>query len=265
MTLFEIKRSLRAAAGWFASVACLSLVYLALYPSMKASGLLTLASNTLKSVPPFVLSMLGIGSVPDFNLYSVYFLFCDMYLQIKLCLIACISGCECLISEESEGTLEFLYAQPVSRAAIVRAKLLSRAAALCLLNLAIAALETLIVTAMDGAPGLTPRMILMNTLPQLEYMLMGAAVSALLRDGAQATLSAMCLFFSTCAAGILSRITGRMQLLEYLSPYYTTIGNNYVSVGPTLTPDKLCALLILSAATVAVALIAYSRRDFRVK
>ena len=122
MYLHEIKSLRKSTIVWTCSIIALAAIFLSVYPSMaKDAGDF---KELLGGYPPAIRAMLGINldyitSILGF--YSMIFSF------IVLCggIQGMISGASVLSKESRERTADFLLVKPVSRSAIVSAKLMA--------------------------------------------------------------------------------------------------------------------------------------------
>ena len=124
---FEFKRNLKTMVIW--TIVCILFVvmFVALFPSMKDSGMSEIMSTKLDAMPKEILDAFNLSGGVDFTNISSYMAYCLQYLVMAAGIYGAILGTNALIKEETEGTIEFLYSKPVKRREIVIAKLLSSA------------------------------------------------------------------------------------------------------------------------------------------
>ena len=124
---FEFRRLLKSAIIW--SVVCVGLVimFMALFPSMKDSGMQDIVATKLDALPPALLEAFNLEEALDFSNISDYLAYAIQYISMAAGIYGIILGISALVKEESEGTIEFLYSKPITRSKIVTSKLLSSA------------------------------------------------------------------------------------------------------------------------------------------
>jgi len=265
MILFELKQLTRRMTGWACTLTLTTFIFVVIFPFMDDSGLLALLSEKLELVPEFIIRMLGLAEKPDFTRFPAYFNLCVFYLQIKLCTITALMGCECLISDETDGTIEFLYAMPVSRLGIVMAKLVSRVIMILALNLLYGAVAYAAYRYMGEDTADLVRSLSSAVMPQLCYLMVGMLISSMLSSSATASTSSMSLFFFTFVLGIIPSLMGRWAKLEYLSPCTAVIRYDFMTVGFRPYWPQIKVMAIYSLAALSLASVIYCKRDMKLQ
>ena len=265
MILFELKLLARRMRSWTVTLVVTTLIFVVIFPFMTDSGILSLLSDKIELVPDFLIRIFGLGELPDFTEFPPYFNMCVFYLQLKLCTITCLMGCESLISEETDGTIEFLYAQPKGRVAIVTAKFASRVIMILALNLIYGAVAYAAYMYMGEAAANLIRSLSSALIPQLSYLMLGMLISAALPSAHTASTSAMSLFFFTFALGLIPSLMGRWYTLEYLSPSTAVIRYDFMTVGYRPYWPQVRVLAIMSVCALAGSTLIYCRKDMRLQ
>lgn len=265
MIRFELRLLARRMRSWSVTLVTTTLIFVVIFPFMTDSGILALLSDKIELVPDFLIRIFGLGEIPDFTEFPPYFNMCVFYLQLKLCTIACLMGCESLICEETEGTIEFLYAQPTSRLAILASKFVSRAVMLIGLNLIYGLVAYAAYLYMGEDTSNLIRSLSSAVVPQLSYLMFGMLISALLPSAHTASTSAMSLFFFTFAMGIIPALLGRWYKLEYLSPSTAVIRYDFMTVGYRPYWPQIKVLAVMSVAALAGSAVIYCRKDMRLQ
>lgn len=265
MIFFELKLLVRRMKSWTLTLVVTTLIFVIIFPFMTDTGMLALLSDKIELVPDFLIRIFGLGELPDFTEFPPYFNMCVFYLQVKLCTIACLLGCESLISEETDGTIEFLYAQPRWRISILGAKFVSRVLLLLIMNLIYGAVAYGAYLYMGEETNNLLRSLSSALIPQLSYLMFGMLISSLLPSSGTASTSSMSLFFFTFALGLIPSLMGRWYRLEYLSPSTSVIRYDFMTVGyrPYWPQVKVLALMSLSA--LAGSALIYCRKDMRLQ
>lgn len=265
MIRFELKLLSRRMASMAVTLVATTVVFVLIFPFMDDSGLLALLSDKIEMVPEFLIRMFGLGDLPDFTRFPAYYNLCMFYMQVKLCTVASLMGCESLIGEETDGTIEFLYAMPKSRISIVTAKLASRVMMILILNLMYGAISFAVYKYMGEDTSNLIRSVTSAVIPQLSYLMLGMLISAMLPSSHTASTSSMSLFFFTFMLGIVPSLLGRWYKLEYLSPATSVIRYDFMSVGFRPYWPQIKVLCAYSAAALALGSVIYCRKDMKLQ
>ncbi|OQO89025.1 ABC transporter permease [Enterococcus casseliflavus] len=130
MTLMKIdlKNTFKGWLVWTILFAAIIFGFTAIYPEMITPEMKTSLDQMLGSFSPELLGIFNIQLTGPSSLVSPtgFFGYYFQYLFIAACIYGMLLGLNSLITEESEGTIEYLYAQPISRREIVGWKFLAR-------------------------------------------------------------------------------------------------------------------------------------------
>lgn len=91
-------------------------------PSMQSSGMQDLVNTKMNALPQDMMKILHMDSMADLTNIDAYFAYVFQYIFIAACVYAALIGAQALIKEETDGTIEFLYAQPITRSSLVFGK-----------------------------------------------------------------------------------------------------------------------------------------------
>lgn len=265
MILFELKLLARRMAGMAITITLTAIVFVAIFPFMGDSGMLALLSDKIDMVPDFIIRMFGLGELPDFTEFPAYFNLCMFYMLVKLCTVASLMGCESLIGEETDGTIEFLYAMPKSRLSIVAAKFVSRTLMILILNALYGLISYGAYRMMGEETFNLLRSLFSAVIPQLSYLMLGMLISSLLPSSHTASTFSMSLFFFTFMLGIAPSLMGRWYELEYLSPTTAVIRYDFMSVGFRPYWPQIKILMAYSVAALSIGTVIYCRKDMRLQ
>ena len=265
MILFELKQLSRRTISLTISLIATTVVLVAIFPFMDDSGLLGLLSEKIEMVPDFIIRMFGLSDMPDFTQFPAYFNLCMFYMLVKLCTIASLMGCESLIGEETDGTIEFLYAMPRSRASIVACKFISRVIMILIMNLLYGIVAYASYRYMGEDTAHLLRSLSSAVLPQLSYLMLGMLISALLPSSHTASACSMSLFFFTFLLGIIPSLLGRWYKLEYFSPSTCVIRYDFMSVGFRPYWPQVKLLFNYSIAALLLGSAIYCKKDMKMQ
>ena len=265
MILFELRLLARRMASMAVTVMATTIVFVAIFPFMGESGMLALLSDKIEMVPDFIIRMFGLGEMPDFTKFPAYFNLCMFYMQVKLCTVASLMGCESLIGEETDGTIEFIYGVPRSRASIVAAKFISRVLMILIMNILYALISYGSYRYMGEDTFNLLRSISSAVIPQLSYLMLGMLISSILPSSHTASTSSMSLFFFTFMLGLVPSLLGRWYKLEYLSPATAVIRYDFMSAGFRPYWPQIKVLCIYSFADLFLSSAIYCKKDMRLQ
>ena len=265
MILFELKQLSRRTVTLLVSLLAITIVSVAIFPFMDDSGMLALLSDKIEMVPDFIIRMFGLGDMPDFTRFPIYFNLCMFFILIKLCTIASLMGCESLIGEETDGTIEFLYAMPCTRISIVACKFISRAIMILILNFMYGLVAYASYKYMGEDTTNLIRSLSSAVIPQLSYLMLGMMISAILPSSHTASASSMSLFFFSFLLGIIPSLLGKWYKLEYLSPSTAVIRYDFMSVGFRPYWPQIKLLFTYSFAALALGTAIYCKKDMKLQ
>lgn len=142
MTLFfrEIRGNLKSFTIWTLCIIIMMVIFMAVYPSFASQG--NSIDAILKGFSPDLLKMLSFDAL-DFTKAMDYYAYVFQYILLAVMIQFMLMGAGLISREEDSGTINFLYAKPLSRRSIVGAKFLA--------GLAYIAVFFIIYTACAGA------------------------------------------------------------------------------------------------------------------
>lgn len=265
MILFELRLMSRRMFSMALTIMITTIVFVVIFPFMDDSGLLALLSEKLDMVPDFLIRMFGLAEVPDFTQFPQYFNLCMFYMLVKLATVSSLMGCECLISEETEGTIEFLYSMPRTRLCIVFSKFVSRAVTIVVLNLLYGAISVAAYKYMGEDTSNLMRSVSSAIMPQLCYMMVGMLISTLLPNSQTASTSSMSLFFFTFMLGLVPSLMGKWYWMEYLSPTTSVIRYDFMTVGFRPYWPQVKIMGIYSCVALLMSTAIYCKKDMKLQ
>ncbi len=264
----DFRRNFKSLLVWACVTAAVSALITALYPSMMQSDMLALMNAKLASLPQEMVAALHMEG-QDIRELPQYFAYMFQFVAMASCIYAGTLGFTALSREESEGTIEFLYAQPRRRAQIVSAKLAS-ACVSCLVFFAAVGFASVLACVgvkpqeLSLIDLVTPvKMVLLGTMiAGYTYLFIGFAVSVFLKKARHAALMAVGLFFLLYILGSIPAMAGVLDFLKWISPINYFIPNEVV-VGGIITRNALICLGIM-AVCAGVTYTVYQKKDFAV-
>jgi ABC-2 type transport system permease protein len=263
----DIRRQVKSLLIWALTLALIDLLFMSFFPSMKSSGMGALFKAKMAMIPAQMRDSLGLSSLVDFSDLLQYFAYCWQYLLLAVCIYAGMAGASTLIREESEGTIEFLYAEPVSRTKIAVSKLASSFILQLALNLVLFVVNLLLLIVLrekgySFMSGLI-KISLSSFYACTAFWAVGFAASAIIRRVSQASPFALGFFFVTYIIGMLSSIAKKQAFLKYLSPYHYVLPSDILRVGSMKAAYAVVLALLILAAT-ATGIVVYRKKDMRI-
>lgn len=257
--LHELRSYRKSVMIWAVSLSLLIAFFLSIYPSFQQQA--ASVNDIFKNMPQSVMDALGFS--PDlFTNVLGFYTFTMTYIVLCAAVQAMNIGLGVLAKESSGKTVDFLLTKPVSRPAIITAKLLA-----ALTSLAITFVVFLIVSSIIAASVSTQAfdygMFLKLSLPlffvQVIFAALGFAIAAIARK----IKSVLPLSLSTVFAFfIIGLVQGALHYedLRYLTPFkyfdYGYILKNAAYDGVFLT---LSAVIIVMAA--AISYVVFGKKD----
>lgn len=268
MNIFKLdfRSQTRGLLIWTGIIALVLILFMSMFPSMQSAGMQDLVGAKLEALPPAMLAAFGLEALPDFTKIIPYFAYTTQYIVIAAAIYAALLGAAALIREESDGTIEYLYAQPVTRVRIVGEKMLSALAIFSLFTIAVGivsmAMAALVKTAgTDLIAAFTDMKLILGGMffVGLIFMALGFLASVLLTDAKQATAFSLGAVFITVILGVFAAVNDKLDALKYLSPIEGFKPSNLVTKGID-TVHVVIGLMVIAAAS-ALTFIIYQRKD----
>lgn len=230
---------------WASVVAVSILSFMAFYPSMNSTDMAAAITAEASAFSPEMLQAFGLDSLPDFTNIIEFYAYLMQYFALAGACYAAILGANTLIGEETSGTIEYLYAQPVTRTEIFFQKLLSAAASYAAYSLAVAvfsylsvlvfkAKDTVLAEAFKGITKITAGLLFTGFV----FLAVGILLSVLLKSQRSVAFIATGLVFGTYIAGSFAlafdkKIDG-IRYLIYFSPLHYAVPADILKTGVEL-------------------------------
>lgn len=270
MTLFKIewRNQQKALIIWLSTFLSLLLIFSAIYPQMFTPVLKQSMEQMMASLPDSLLGTFNIAlSGPASMMTPVgYFAYYFQYLYLAACIYAMLLGTQGLIREESDGTIDFLYAQPIARWQIVQWKLLVSLLQLALFWVVNAFATSLFLWFFKEKSDATAeiirgvRIIYRGELFSLFFFLcLGFFFSTFLKNVKQSTGVTLSVIFGFYLMGILANLFDKLHFLGEISPISQGIPANLLVNGLS----NQWWLLIASLLLLGLSFFFYQKKDFR--
>lgn len=265
----EFKSNFTRALTWLLVLLILTGLLMAFFPLMQENDILSLVEGFEESLSPAIARVLGLHEDTDYQDIGHFIAFIYQYLMVLLAIFAMQISASSLSKEQSYGTIEYLYSQPINRSDIVTDKWLA--------NLVHYVLVTIILLAatLGFAYIFSPKPFKMD-----------AALVALLMEGACLLgLGVFFIFFGTFYSALSSRSSHSeggsfllvvLVLLVYFvglvlgpragnfylyTPFYVFNSLALAQAGPSIL--GLIINLVLALVFLALAYLVYRKKDLR--
>lgn len=266
---FEFKRNLKTMFIWTLVCILFVIMFVALFPSMKDSGMSELMSTKLDAMPKEILDAFNLSGGVDFANISSYMAYCLQYIVMAAGIYGAILGTSALIKEETEGTIEFLYSKPVKRREIVIAKFLS-SALLISIFVFLVGLSTMLlsmfvlpdnVKVIDYFMDLKIMYLGMEILGVV-FLSVGFLISTVIKSSKGAITMGIGIFFATYIIGSVSKMKENLKWLNYFSPIEYVQPSILIQDGFDIKKIILAAFIII--VSMIGTFIIYEKKDMRI-
>lgn len=265
----ELKRGFKPLAIWSVVCILLTLLFMSMFPSMKDSGMQELANAKMAAMPEALLEAFNLKDIPDFSKLDQYFAYVFQYIVIAGAIYGGILGAKSLIREESEGTIEFLYAQPVSRSKIVTMKILS-SVIIFYIFVAVLAISSIGISLVVKPSDLKVLDLILDMkllfsglfLIGVVFMSIGFLISVIVNNARLAMPISTGIFFITYLLGTFSGMIDNLEFLKHFSPFHYAVPSELIKNGFEGVNLVLSVFIIIL--TIATTYLVYRKKDFRI-
>lgn len=269
MTIFKIEwqNNKKNLLAWTLVLILIIGLFMSVFPSMANSDMKEMLTTKLDSLPENMLKAFHLNSGPSLIEVTGFFAYIFQYLFIAASIYAVMLGHKMLVKEEIEGTIEFLYAQPVSRRQIVLEKIAASISMLLsfwlityLVSLGVSIFfnqgDLAIKTIFTGLS----KIFVTEFFALILFLSLGFLLSSLLKQMNQGISMGLVFAFYLC--GIVGDLEDKLSLLKEVSPM--------AQAGPALLLENdwniilIGSLAIISLLTFILALVIYERKDLEI-
>ncbi|MEG0550151.1 MAG: ABC transporter permease subunit [Vagococcus sp.] len=127
MTIFKIEwqNNKKNLLIWTCALVVIVAVFMSIFPSMENTGMNEMMTTKLETLPQNMLKAFHLNTGPSLVEPTGFFAYIFQYLFIAASIFSIMLGNKMLVKEETDGTIEFLYAQPISRKKIIFGKIVA--------------------------------------------------------------------------------------------------------------------------------------------
>jgi len=257
----ELKAGYKASLAWSLALSAMVYVFMYLFPSIAHEH--AKWDSLIHQLPPGVLAGFGMNQLQISNIFGYYGTQIYDLLVLFLAIYAVMQFAGPLAREESDGTIEFLAARPVSRTDIVLAK----AAASTLL--AIGGNVVLFLATWASFAEFHTRPFALSLLVWFSLGLLlvtlvfgglGLALAAFLPQSRTLNALTIGLAFATYFLGIASAMSHKLAGLRYVSPY-EYVSQTTIWAHQAIPAGDWLGLLVVAILGAALAALRYRTKD----
>lgn len=268
MYRIEIKKMLKSLIVWAAVMIVIISLFMSMFPSMGTDAMSEIIKTKLDAIPEAMRKSFGITEALDFSDMLQYFAYCAQYILIGNCIYGAILGANSLIKEESEGTIEFLYALPISRAKIVFVKMLSTLTIIFIYNIILFFVTVIFFELFknEGYPyfvqliGIYKGMLL----AQIVFWAIGFVLSTILPKVSLATPTSLGIFFTAYMLGIFSQIIEKLSWMKYLSPVQYVTPSSLLRNDGVIDREYIIISIIVIITGISFTFLRYKHKDLKI-
>ena len=245
-------------------IACAIFLMLSFFPAMQSESMQALAGVQLEGMDEAVLAAFGLSEMIDFTVITNYFGYIIQYVVLAIMVIVTNRAVSLFAKEESGGTIEFLYAKPVSRTDIVIQKLLAHTvlfAFTIIICMAVTIAGYLSFSSYNFTEAVREAAVayLAIFFIGLIFSSVGLFLSTVIRSGERTAGIAIAIVFVTFIFGVMSAVTENLDFLIWCSPM------DWIKIQKLMSEGILAEEWIVGAAVIiigaAATLIRYNKKD----
>ncbi len=239
-------------------------VMLMFFPSFQSESMKALAGAKLEGLDPVVLEAFGLTQMMDFTVITNYFGYVLQFIALAIMVVVTQRAVGLLYKEESDGTIEFLCAKPVSRGEIYFQKSLAHLASFLIMIAAFVAttiagyLQTSDYSFEEAAK---ETLILFGGIlfVGLVFSAVGVLTSVLLKGGRGIAGITVGIVFGTFIIGVCSTVVDSLAFLKWLSPMEWIKTQKLMTEG--ILPEEWLVGSIVIVGCAAAGWLRYRRKD----
>lgn len=254
--LNELRQGRRSLAAWSIAVGAYAAFFVSFFGKMDITDMVKSIPESMRTA--FDMDILDLGTVLGFWAMEGHIM-----VLLGGGIFITLVAATILAKEESEGTISFLYARPLTRAGMVTGKLLAVLIIVIVFNTVVhLCLQWGVVSLAkaDYDPAILWWLALASILAHASLASLGLAASAAMSKTKSALPIALGLPMAAFALDIIAKVSDRSEWLRYLSPFYYANATDIVHHGHLATTNAV-VLVAVSAIGVVLTYLVYDRKD----
>jgi len=260
MYIREMKGNLKSFGIWMLCILGVLVLFLSMYPSFSAQG--AEVNKLLEQFPPEMMQIFSLENI-DFSKIIDYYAYTFQYLLLAALLQFILLGANLLSREEDSGTINFLYAKPVSRSDILRAKFLAGLSYIGIFFV-LYSLVSLGLLAFLGKSGFDLAAALLLSLAialgQFLMLCLGLLLGQYLRKARTVLSASLGLVMALYFLSMVINLQKDLEVLKFLSPFQY-FDARLITESHALDPLYVGILLGFSLISLVSSFIIYQKRD----
>lgn len=219
----ELRNLRRSAVIGTLSISGVLFAMLAFFPSMQSESMQALAGAKMEGIDPALLAAMGLSIMMDFTVITNFFGYVLQFVALVIMVLVTQQAVGLLIKEETDGTIEYLCAKPVSRSEIFFQKLLAHLAVFFMMAAVYAAVtvagylmfsDFTLGAAIKEAATFFSAIFFVG----LVFSAIGLLLSTLVKSGKGVSGVTIAIVFGSFILGIMSAVIERLDFLIWFSP-----------------------------------------------
>ena len=269
MKTLQLKLNRKSTFIWIALLAGITFAFMAVFPSMANESMQMLVDGKLDALPDALLAIVGFESIPDFTDIRVFYAYIMQYINIALAIFSLSLGLSTFLKEEEDGTIEFIYAQAISRKDFVLQKLQANImlTIVVVLSLIFASSLSFIAFRPEGVDLVA---LIIETVPlflsyfaiALIFLFLGTGLSFILKSGTSVSPVSMGIVFITYIVGLMSSMLDILEPLKHLSILHALFPSAIYD--GNVNTMSLLLWVVFSLLVFYVGMLRFNRRDINV-
>ncbi len=260
--LRELKGNLKSFIIWTACIIVLMSLFMAMYPSFASQG--NAVNEMLSGFSPELMQIFSFDMI-DFTQTMDYYVYIFQYIFLTALIQFMILGANLLSKEEDSGTINFLYAKPLSRRKIVGVKSLAGITAIAAFFIVYTA-AVLVVLASINRTGLDYGAIFLISvsmaLGQIMMLSIGMLLSMFITKARAVMSASIGIVLVLYVVSMFVNMKSELNWLKYITPFQYFDSRTILRSGGI---DWVYIVLSagIAAAALCISLLIYNRRDLK--
>jgi ABC-2 type transport system permease protein len=260
----ELRNLRRSALIGTLSVSCVIYAMLAFFPSMQSESMQALANAKMEGIDPALLAALGLSIMMDFTVITNFFGYVLQFITLAVIVMVTQQAVALLIKEETDGTIEYLCAKPVSRSEIFFQKLLAHLGVflgMSVIYTVVTVIGYLSFSDFSFGAAVKEAVIFYSAIffVGLVFSAVGFLLSTLIKSSKGVSSVTIAIVFGTFILGIMSAVIERLDFLIWFSPMDWIKTQKLMTEG-ILLEEWVVGVVVILGCTLA-AWLRYRRKD----
>ena len=261
-----LRRNIGSGVIWAIVLGILFSLIMVAYPTFGTASVMDSLTARAAGLPLIVQEILGLQTMPDFTQMLAYFGYFFQIIVLISAIYGGIVGARALAPEESHGTIEFLYGQPLSRTSIAVQKYIAAVIGYLVYVVLLLLIISAAVFFIDRTQGISQHLLVLS--PALGgvfatgmiFLTIGFFFSALLRSGGESIPLTLAVVLICFILGLMGSIVAQVSFIGYISPMH--IYDPYLLIQVGFNWFYLIGSIIFVVAMLVLSTIVYKKKDF---